>query len=109
MYATISEEMIKTFAVINDFNNIIGNPVNKYRSEYKDLRILRQMFFERVGNTPDLDKYIEYYKWFDSALSKMLQQLIPASAEFSKDVQNVVESHILERNKYQHKFPTLEF
>ena len=109
MYATISEEMIKTFAVINDFNNIIGNPVNKYRSEYKDLRILRQMFFERVGNTPDLDKYIEYYKWFDAALSKMLQQLIPASAEFSKDVQNVVESHILERNKYQHKFPTLEF
>tara|TARA_R110000851_G_scaffold124602_2_gene255023 strand:+ start:4396 stop:12870 length:8475 start_codon:yes stop_codon:yes gene_type:complete len=109
MYATISEEMIKTFAVITDFNNIIGNPVNKYRSEYKDLRVLRQMFFDRVGNTPDLDKYIEYYKWFDSALSKMLQQLIPASAEFSDNVENIVESHILERSKYQHKFPTLEF
>jgi len=109
MYATISEEMIKTFAVISDFNNIVGNPVNKYRSEYKDLRVLRQKFFERVGNTPDLDKYIEYYKWFDAALSKMIEQLIPASAQFSKNVQSVVESHILERSKYQHKFPTLEF
>ena len=109
MYATISEQMLKTFALINDFNNIVGDPVNKYRDEYKGLRILREKFFERVGNTPDLDKYVEYYKWFDAALSKMLTQLIPASAQFSKDVQNVVESHILERNKYQHKFPTLEF
>lgn len=109
MYSTISEQMLKTFSVINDFNNIIGNPANKYRSEYKDLRILREKFFSRVGNTPDLDKYIEYYKWFDSALSKMLEQLIPASAQFSKNVQNMVESHVLERNKYQHKFPTIEF
>ena len=109
MYATISEEMIKTFAAIADFNNIVGQPVNKYRPEYKELRSLREKFFEKVGNTPDLDKYVEYYKWFDSALSKMLEQLIPASAEFPEGIQNVIESHVLERSKYQHKFPTLEY
>jgi len=108
MNQTISENMIKMFSVINDFNNIVGEPVNKYRDNYKQLRVLRQKFFDRVGNTPDLDKYVEYYKWFDSALSKLIEQLIPASAEFSKDVRTVVESHILERNKYQFRFPTMD-
>ena len=108
MNQTISENMIKMFSVINDFNNIVGEPVNKYRDNYKQLRVLRQKFFDRVGNTPDLDKYVEYYKWFDSALSKLIEQLIPASAEFSKDVRTVVESHILERSKYQFRFPTMD-
>jgi len=108
MYRNISENMIKIFSVINDFNNIVGDPVNKYRSQYKELRVLRNRFFERVGNVPDLDKYIEFYKWFDSSLSALLQQLMPASADFSKDIKTLVESHMLERNKYQHRFPTID-
>ena len=38
----------------------------------------------------------------------MLEQLIPASANFAKNLRNVVESHILERNIYKTKFPTME-
>ncbi|NIU09868.1 MAG: hypothetical protein GWN81_13670, partial [Phycisphaerae bacterium] len=64
---------------------------------------------ERVTNTPDLDKFISYYKWIDSTLETMLMQLVPASAQFSDGIDNVVESHVLERNKYWSKFPTLEF
>ena len=108
MYQSISENMVRMFGVITDFNNIIGSPVNKYRDNYKSLRILREKFFQRVGNTPDLDKYVEFYKWFDSSLSKILEQLIPASAEFSKEIRTIVESHMLERSKYQHKFPTID-
>lgn len=37
----------------------------------------------------------------------MIMNLIPASTDYL-GVQNTVESHILERNKYRHKFPTLE-
>ena len=108
MYQSISEEMINMFATIRDFNNLIGAPVNKYRQEYKEIGKLRQLFYERIGNAPDIEKYIEYYKWIDSSLDMLLQQLIPASANMSGHVRNVIESHVLERNKYQHKFPTLE-
>ena len=38
----------------------------------------------------------------------MLNEITPLSARFSKDIKNMVESHALERNKYQHKYPTLE-
>ena len=109
MYQVISDEIINYFGSIADFNNLIGDPVNRYRHEYKDLNYLRQFFFERVSNTPDLDKFINYYKWIDSTLETMLMQLVPASAQFSDGIDNVVESHVLERNKYHSKFPTLEF
>ena len=108
MYYSISEEMINFFASVVEFNNLIGETVNRYRPEYKDLGKLRQLFFERVRNTPDIDKYLDFYKWFDNALATILQQLVPASANMSEDVSNVIESHLLERNKYWTKYPTLD-
>ncbi len=50
---------------------------------------------------------MEFYQWFDDAISAMIMNLIPATSDFA-GVQNTVESHILERNKYQHKFPTID-
>ena len=108
MYQTITEEIINFFGSIVDFNNLIGDPKNRYRQDYKDMEKLRELFFERIRNTPDLDKFIEYYKWIDKSLSVMLRNLVPASAEFSDGIRNMVESHVLERNKYWSKFPTIE-
>jgi hypothetical protein len=108
MYNVISREIIDVFGTIVDFNNLIGQPVNRYRQEYKDMQKLRELYFERFQNTIDLDKFVEYYKWLDSALSVMLQQLVPGSARFSENLRTMVESHVLERNKYWSKFPTLE-
>jgi hypothetical protein len=108
MYQNISEEILNVFATIVDFNTLIGDPVNRYRQEYKQLSKLRQLFFERVQNEPDLDRYIDFYKWIDNSLSNFLNQLIPASAQFSDNMRTMVESHVLERNKYWTKFPTLD-
>ena len=108
MYDTISHEMLDMFSTVKAFSNLVGNPVNRYRDRYKDLTKLRSLFFERIGNTPSLEKYVEFYKWIDSSLGLMLNQLVPASADFADNVRNLVESHVLERSKYKTKFPTLE-
>ena len=107
-FITKPEEMIKMFATITDFNNLIGEPVNRYRHEYKDMAKLRQLFFEGMPNTPDLDKYVDYYKWIDGAVGQFIEQLMPASARTSQGLRTMVESHLLERSKYQTKFPSLE-
>ena len=96
------------FATVKEFNNIIGQPVNRYRQEYKALEKLRQAFFDKVQNTPDVEKYIEFYKWFDSSVNRMLQQLIPASMWQIGGVGDTIESHVFERNKYWNKYPTFE-
>jgi hypothetical protein len=106
-YAAVSDVILKGFSGVFEFNNLIGDHVNTYRHEYKEMNKIRQYFFEKYGNTPDIEKYIEYYKWFDSSLSSVITQLFPASADINNEVSNVVESHVLERNKIQYKFPTL--
>jgi len=107
MYQNISEEMLKIMHSIVEFGTLVGAPVNKYRSEYKDLNKLREIFYRNIENTPDLERYIEFYKWFDRSLSEMLQNLVPATAERDLSIKTMIESHVLERNKYQHKFPSL--
>lgn len=108
MYQAISQEIVHAFAGIKTFNNLIGEPVNRYRMEYKNLNKLRQLFFQRFEEAPRVEKYIQFYKWIDNSISEMIKQLIPASANFSDDMRTMIESHVLERNKYWTKFPTLE-
>jgi hypothetical protein len=110
MYQSISDEMIDIFAnakQLQSYGNIIGDPAEKYRPQYKKLRHINSLFFDRINNTPDLDKFTKFYQWLDQSISAMIMNLVPATSDFS-GVENVVESHIFERNKYWHKFPTLE-
>jgi hypothetical protein len=108
MYSSISEEMIKTISSIKDFNNLIGEPVNKYRTQYKELTQMRKEFFENVENDPDVENFLEYYKWIDDSVTEIVKQFIPYSADIVESNANVIESHVLERSKYQHKYPALE-
>ena len=108
MYRGISNRMLHLFASIDEFNNLIGEPVNKYRLNYKAMEKLREIFFRKVQNDiPSLQKYLDYYKWLDTAMGQMVEQLFPASARYAPSVRNIVESHTLERNKYQYKFPLI--
>ena len=109
MYQNISEEMLRWIGTIKQFNNLLGKPTDRYEAEYRDLSFLRRMFFEKVDNTPDFEKFVEFYKWIDWSVGKIIQELIPASMATTTIASNIVESHILERNKYRHKLPTIEF
>lgn len=108
MYRSISNRMLQLFASIKDFNNLIGEPVNKYRMNYKHMEKMREIFFRRAQNDiVDLQKYLDYYKWLDTAMTQMLDQLMPASARYAANVRNIVESHALERDKIQYAAPLL--
>ena len=45
-----------------------------------------------------LEKFIEYFKWVDDAVTIMIAQLLPVSSNSVELLRNMVESHILERN-----------
>ena len=109
MYNAISEEMLKFFAGAVDFNNVIGEPVHRYRERYKSIEKLREQFFRKVPQVSKVEKFINYYKWLDDSISQVVEQLLPASSNVPDGVYNIVESHVLERNKYKTQFPTIEF
>jgi len=109
MSKVISEEMLNMFGTLKDFNSMVGLPVNRYRPDYKAMDFMRQKFFEKVGNDEiDFDKFYEFYKWFDSSLSYMLGQLVPASADFAENIRTIIENTALQRNKYKNVFPFID-
>tara|TARA_A100001015_G_scaffold212506_1_gene238352 strand:+ start:968 stop:4621 length:3654 start_codon:yes stop_codon:yes gene_type:complete len=108
LYKQISKEMIDFLSGIESLNNLIGEPVNKYRQDYKLMNHFRQVFFKNVESDSQFERFVEYYRWIDFSLGNMLEQIVPASAQVNAKLQNVIESHILERNKYHHKMPILK-
>jgi hypothetical protein len=108
MNQVVSEEMLKIFSTVHDFSNLIGNPADRYRLSYKKLDKVRQNFFNNVETDLDQEKFITYYKWIDQSISEMINQLFPASVNHSDGVTDVIESHILERNKYQRRVGLLD-
>lgn len=109
MYNVISTEMISWIGSVKVFNNLIGQPKYRYEDSYSQLRFMRNKFFENVENEPDLEKFLEFYKWIDDSICLMVSELLPVSTNYESTVFSVVESHVFERNKYRHKLPTLEF
>jgi hypothetical protein len=102
MYSVINEEILNIFHSVVEFNDIIGQDYYKYRESYKSLDKLRDFFFRKVNNITKVDNYLRYYKWFDSSIGNIIRQILPISVESSDGVYNVIESHILERNKIKY-------
>lgn len=109
MYQTISEEMLNMFSSMVSYNSVIGDAADRYRPGYSKLDKLRMLFFEKVQNDPDLERYVEFYKWIDNAITEILGQFVPASMNLDNGVRTIIESHILERNKYNSALPTIEY
>lgn len=109
MYSIISQDMLGWIGTVKDFNDLIGKPKYRYEKSYSELEKMRTIFFRNVENEADFDRFLSFYKWIDDAILNSIIQIIPASLNTIDNVFNIYESHILERNKYEHKLPTVEF
>jgi len=101
---SLNEDISKIFSSFDTLNQVIGSPVNKYRDEYADLENLRRIYFNRLSDSLNFTNFFKLFKWFDKKLSNSIKQLLPARVRFIGGEQ-VVESHFLERPKYQFKYP----
>jgi len=112
--AAINDEILKYFSGMKYFSNLIGRPVNKYRIKYKEIDYFRRKLFNLFNPTndpnkePDIEKFLEYYKWIDESINIFIGQMTPITASNNSNALNIIESHLLERSKYHHKFPTID-
>jgi hypothetical protein len=104
MYQSVSEKMLNMFSTIVEYSNLFAKPIDRYRADYKRLDHARKLFFERVSGDMDLDRF----KWVDKSISFFLEKLHPVGSRFNAGLADMVESHILERPKYQNRFPSIE-
>lgn len=100
----LNEDITKIFINLDDFHNIIGEPVNKYRDEYVELEAYRRTYFERLHREVNFTNFFKLFQWFDKKIGTAIKQLLPVRTRFIGG-EFVVESHMLERPKYAYAFP----
>jgi len=101
---SLNEDITKIFSSFDIINDVIGQPVMKYRDEYSDLEGYRRVYFDRLGDSINFTRFFNLFRWFDKKISNSIKQLLPARVKFIGGEQ-VVESHFLERPRYKFQYP----
>lgn len=101
MYDALNEDISHLMSSYDELNNLVGLPMNRYRESYEGLQQMRETYFKRLQGQLSFRTFVDMLDFFDSTFVSVVARLLPARALFKGD-ELVVESHILERPKYQY-------
>ena len=101
----LDEDIINMFAVLDQLNNVLGNPELAFSSDYPNLDKLRQTYFNRLENKINFRDMFKFFKWFDgfTGMTSLIEKLIPRKTKFF-GLNFTLESHMLERHKLEYRF-----
>lgn len=104
---SLNKEIINYFGDLTKFNNIIGQPYNKYRDHIKLLNVYKNSFFNnKINSKIDFKAYINLIKWLDNNFTTLLNQFIPL--DMISSISNfTIEPGIFDYNKVKYEFPYL--
>lgn len=100
----LNQDISKLIDINKYFMNSLSNSSSLYESEYFSFRDLREKYFKRLLAKEEINFDVLYqsYKYFDNILEDLLKDAVPSKMTYL-GFNFVYETHILERNKYQHK------
>jgi len=102
MYDALNEDISHIMTSYDELTRVIGLPVNKYREDYEGIRQMRETYFKRLQGRLNFRVFVDMLDFFDSSFATLVERLLPARAQFKGD-ELIVESHMLERPKYQYQ------
>jgi hypothetical protein len=97
-------DIAKSFGGIN-LDNYIGDPSDRYKSNYRGLDDLRKYYFKRFNNI-DIYAYINLIKLYEKSMFEDIKNMLPARVKATTGL--LIEPHFLERSKIVQKKPTGE-
>ncbi|NBU81928.1 MAG: hypothetical protein EBS55_09810, partial [Flavobacteriaceae bacterium] len=95
-------DIAKSLGGLN-LDNYIGDPSDRYRSNYRQLDGLRNYYFKRFDNR-DIYAYINLIKLYEKSMFEDIKKMLPARVKATTGL--LIEPHILERSKIAQKKPT---
>jgi len=101
----VNRDIIRSFGGL-DFMNEIGNPADYYSSSYSSLDAINEHYWSRHSSGMNIYDYITLVRQFDNTVFDYIDDVKPARAKVVKGL--LIEPHMLERNKVQHKKPSKE-
>ncbi len=101
MVDALNEDISHLMTSYDELVQFIGLPVNRYRESYQGLGQMRETYFKRLQGNLNFRVFADMLDFFDRSFVKIVQRLLPARSVFKGD-EFIVESHMLERPKYQY-------
>lgn len=99
----VNEDIMNIFATLDFFDNAIGDPELVFASEYRDLRHMRRVYFNRLDDKISLKKFFDFFKWFDMSVGDVFEELVPRNSRYL-GTNFVLENHALERPKFKYNY-----
>ena len=99
----LNDDISLIFSSLDYFDNAIGDPELVFSSEYRDLRDMRRVYFNRLDDKVSFVKFFSFFKWFDDSVGDILEELIPTTSRYL-GTNFVIESHALERPKFTYMY-----
>ena len=99
----LNEDIISMFATLDAMDNALGDPNLVFSPDYHRLEDMRKVYFNRLTDKMNVKGFFEFFKWFDTTIGTMIEQVIPRKTKYL-GTNFVVESHMLERAKFEYQF-----
>lgn len=103
MAEVLDRDISNIFATLNEIEKAVGDPNLKYSPDYPNLQHLRRIYFTRLTDKINHKAFYEFFKWFDSSIEDFIKLLIPYNTKYLGN-NYVIESHSLERGKFEYPF-----
>jgi len=95
-------DIAKSLGGVN-LDNFIGDPSDDYKSKYSKLDGLRNYYFQRFTGR-NIYEYINLIKLYEKSMFEDIKNMLPARVKATTGL--LIEPHILERSKIEHKKPS---
>jgi hypothetical protein len=92
----VDEDIAEHMSSVN-IDDFIGKINSEFRSEYPDLRRLKDYYYKQYIEMYNVKDYFQLVKYFSNSLFKHIDELTPARS--NKITGLVIEPHILNRSK----------
>ena len=100
----LNEDILYTLGSFR-LDDFIGSPLPSEQSAsiYKDLKDIKDVYFQKVKRRYNYGDYIKHIQYLDHTLFKVNEQFVPFKANTKTGL--VVEPHFLERSKFKRTVP----
>ena len=99
----LNDDISNILSTLDIFDNAIGSPELVFSQEYRDLRNMRKVYFNRLENKVNMKKFFQFFKFFDDMVGDIIEDLIPSTSRYV-GTNFVIESHMLERQKMVYNY-----
>ena len=98
---SLNEDMISLVSSLDFFDDALGSPNTMYSESYPQIDQIRKIYFERLVDKVNLKHFFEFFQWFDSSFTPLVEQVLPRKTKFL-GINFVIEPHMFERSRIRY-------